>query len=192
MSIADVLSQPWWQGVNALAIIITLIVVIIYTWATSKMTSATKSMAEAQRETILFQKRPVITIICADPSDPRFPFTIINNSKVHAKALIQTRVMLNQVDLLPLTDDLYDGKIVWPIQAKMNVNAHLNLINRINRNGYSIWPGCNLDVRITLNSWAINFFDPECDLKDKKAKNPEIQWYWDGSSHKWVLEESPN
>ncbi len=201
--VVNFLEGEWWYGINALALIFTLIVVIFYTKATRKMAKATYAMSNVtekstdyQKEDMQFRKRPVVSILCANENELFFPTIVHNFSYIHAKARIKATIFINGKELTLEKNNHYNGKIIWQLQA-VGPNGspfvgHLNLVNLITRE-FNIKDTdlCNIDAKVTFEMWTINYFDNEKDLYNDINKNPLAQWIWSKERQRWIPEIAP-
>jgi hypothetical protein len=184
-------SQTFWTAVSAIALIVTLIWIAMYTQATTRMADATKSMAEAQRELTALQRRPVVVVGCANEEVFRFRTLFKNFSFVHAKAKVKATIVING-KLLTLPLGHYDRTKTWHIQAVgpfgPEFEGHLSFDEVFKLNEMDFPAESTVDAHVTLEAWVINYNDPESELDRDENRNPIVHWDWKG---RWVPEIAP-
>lgn len=193
------LLDPYWEGIIAVALIVTLIFVIIYAHHTKRLAESTHAMVEVQQEELGLNKRPTVSIHCGDEFNFWFRTAIRNFGNVHAKLKVRVRVNINGKELDTPNDSLYSGKIIWQIQAggvlASTLNGHISLkemllFNKLPTSGHEKNP-----ATVSIESWAIRHLEDESLLGSEFSKNPVASWKWYAGTGphggQWVPDVSP-
>ncbi len=201
-ALLDILAKPWWVGINALALICTLIFIARYTrWtrflaeATNEMATANQYATELHREEVELRKRPVVSFGCADETNFFFRTTITNFGMVHAKVRVKATVEINGIVLELPPNTHYTGKRAWQIQAggpyAPTFHGHLSFRRLFEYNRMPEPDPAKTKATITVKTWAVNFEENELALSDDRYMNPILRWDWDSKSKRWISEISP-
>jgi len=178
-----------WALLNVLALAVTLWYIIRYTKASQAMAIATEAMAKAtaaqaasQAEDSRLRRQPVVLVSCDSERQTEFYFRtfICNNGPTHAKCLVRATVSVDGRVLELPPDSLYNGEWVWELQVGNGINGHLSFEDLFKYNKLVIPPERKGDVRVTLESSVIYYYDPEDQLKTETAKNPPAHYHWSG------------
>ncbi len=179
--LCDILSAQWWNAVETLVLVLTLIFVIRYTRATNRLANTTASMLRLEHESIGLQMRPTIGVTCNDLKRYAFQVRVENLSPVHALVRIKVTVDVNGERLESPGDSDYGGKNILQLQAKSIYAFFLNF------QGLPWWTGApdikprsnHRDVRVTLEAWSVNFNLSDTGLYDHGNRIPTTVYSWE-------------
>jgi hypothetical protein len=185
----------WLNYVETSAIVITLIIIIKYTYETNRLAKAAWLSVKLQEQEIGLRKRPIVTILCGN--EAKFEFlTLFNNfSNVHAKALIKAIIKINGKTMQLPPGYHYNGERIWHIQAVgpsgPKFKGHLNFPVVFDYNNIQNIDHENLEASVTIESWIVNLYDDDSELYDESNRNPTRHWDWNSKAKRWVPEIAP-
>ena len=191
--------DPYWDGITAVALIVTLIFVIVYAHHTKRLAESTHAMVEVQQEELGLNKRPTVSILCGDDKNFWFRTAIRNFGNVHAKLKVRASIDLNGKKLDIPDDSLYSGKKIWQIQAggvlASTLIGHLSLseilvFNKLPTSGHE-----KNQATVSIETWVIGHLEDESFLDSDFSKNPVVAWKWHPATRaqggQWVPDVAP-
>lgn len=177
-------SQIFWSAAGTIALIVTLVFIIIYT-------KATRELAQISKEELGLKKKPVINFYIKDECLFNFQTMTHNLSNVHAKYRVKiTLIIKNNIRIEMSPENTYGGEKVWPLQAEMTYQGSIPIEDAILKYYENEVEMKNAPLGMIVESWAINFSEPEEKLFSDESKNPNWEWYWK-NGEKWIPEASP-
>ena len=182
------LLDPYWEGITTVALVATLFYAIKYT-------RATWAMAKVHDEELGLNKSPVISVTCFEQKNFFFRTSIRNFSMVHAKVRVKATIIIDGQVLKIPEDNLYNGTHVWQVQAQGPLGnpfqGHLSLDSVLSYNDLPVPPLAQVQCKIIIESWVINFYENEKELLDDDKKNPIGQWTWNSRKQIWIPDLCP-
>jgi hypothetical protein len=198
------LSANWWIGLQGIALIATLVVVIIYTVKTSTLAKATRKSVEIQELEMLYAQQPVISVFNLEPNNIFFRPTFFNYSNSHAKLRVKAKLIFDGKEFLLPENHLYAGTKIWFLQAgghnAIGLSGNLDFPKILESNGYK---GKSWDLvsevfstsvesgSIIMEISSVNINRSDDDLDNINCKNPPLQWNWNYTKRIWIPEVNP-
>ena len=201
-AILNILAEPWWVGINALALIFTLVFIALYTKWTKFLVEATREMAtvnqnstKLHREEVELRKRPVVSFRCADETDFYFRTAITNFGMVHAKIRVKATIEINGIKLELPPGTHYTGERTWQVQAGGSYAptffGHLSFRKLFEFNKMPAPNPAKIKATVNVETWVVNFEEDELAFDDSECMNPKLRWDWDSKLERWIPEISP-
>jgi hypothetical protein len=183
-----------WETVSAIALVLTLGIVAVYT-------KASHDMATFQSREIGLHRKPIITVQyrtldAPDVVEDREFWTSIKNlSSVHARARIRASIILRRsgewVELWRHhergIDYFYSGSREWAMQARSEFRGNLSLPEILQRMSENDPTPDLAGSWIRIETWAINHEDT-WDGLENNAPPTEPILYWIRRNRRWEPE----